>query len=62
MLTELLHQLQSHGGGVILGAVLAGLISLFIARWKRYCDRKNVLRGDARDTVVINQLHDAILF
>jgi hypothetical protein len=55
MLANLLQQLGIHTGGVVVGAILAGLSAWLIARWKRYKQRQSVLKGDARDTVVINQ-------
>src|SRR5262249_31317489 len=55
MLNELLQQFGIHTGGVVAGALLGALGAWLIARWKRYKQRQSVLKGDARDTVVINQ-------
>jgi hypothetical protein len=47
-------ELTGRGFGVLLGLVLGGIITWLIGRWRRRRERLRVLRGDARDTVVIN--------
>jgi hypothetical protein len=54
MFADLFDELTGKGIGVLLGIVLGGVITWIFARWKRYRDRLSILRGDARDTVVIN--------
>jgi hypothetical protein len=49
----LLQELSGRGVGVLLGLVLGALVTWLVHRWKRLRDRRRVLRGDARDTVVI---------
>jgi hypothetical protein len=41
-------------GPALLGLVVGGLITWFFAHWRRRRERLNILRGDARDTVVIH--------
>lgn len=41
------------GGSVLLGLLFGTIITWVIARWRRLREYRNVLRGDARDTVVI---------
>jgi hypothetical protein len=43
------------GGGVLVGMVLGGLGTWLVARWRRIREKRTILRGEARDTVVINQ-------
>jgi hypothetical protein len=54
MWSDILHELSGRGMSVLLGLVIGGLITWLFGRWKRYCQRRSVLCGDARDTVVIN--------
>lgn len=46
-------ELSGRGASVLLGLVLGGSIAWLVARWKRLKERRSILRGDARDTVVI---------
>jgi hypothetical protein len=55
MLGDIFEQLSGHGAGVVLGLVLGGLLGWLGGRWRRYQERRNILRGDARGTVVIQQ-------
>lgn len=55
MLADLLQQWGGHVGGVLLGAVVGWLIARLVGFWKRHKAHQSVLKGDARDTVVINQ-------
>jgi hypothetical protein len=50
-----LQELTGRGAGVVLGLVLGACITGLLAWWKRARERRRVLRGDARDTVVIAQ-------
>jgi hypothetical protein len=54
MLTNILDHVTGHGIGVVLGLVLGGVVTWLFGQWKRYRERQSILRGDARDTVVIN--------
>ncbi len=42
------------GASVLVGLLLGTGITWIVARWKRIREYRNVLRGDARDTVVIS--------
>ena len=42
------------GASVLVGLLLGTGITWVVARWKRIREYRNVLRGDARDTVVIS--------
>jgi hypothetical protein len=52
---DLVDELQRHGTSALLGLIIGGVIAWLIARWRRHRERQNILRGDARDTVVLNQ-------
>lgn len=54
MLEKLLDELPGRGAGVLVGLVAGGVIAGVVARWRRHRERMCVLRGDARDTVVIH--------
>jgi hypothetical protein len=54
MFANIFDELTGRGVGVLLGLVLGGVVTWLFARWKRYRERQSILRGDARDTVVIN--------
>ena len=41
------------GASVAVGLFLGTAITWIVARWKRIREYRNILRGDARDTVVI---------
>lgn len=45
--------LGGRGAGVVLGMLLGGATTWLVARWKRHCERRRIMAGDARDTVVI---------
>jgi hypothetical protein len=55
MFATLLDELTGKGIGIILGLLIGASTTWLIARWKRLRERQSILRGDARDTVVINQ-------
>ena len=46
-------ELSGRGVGVLMGLVAGTLITAVVARWRRLKDRRRLLRGDARDTVVL---------
>jgi hypothetical protein len=53
MFDKLLDELSRHGVGTLLGLLIGAVSAWFLARWKRMRERRSILRGDARDTVVI---------
>jgi hypothetical protein len=55
MLDRVVEQLSAHGTNVLIGALLGAVFTWLVALRKRYRERQNILRGDARDTVVIQQ-------
>jgi len=55
MFDKLLEELGSRGIGVILGLILGSVLTGLIAYWRRIRERRRILLGDARDTVVIHQ-------
>lgn len=54
MFADLLDELTGKGAGVVFGLVLGGIVTWLVGRWRRYRQRLSILRGDARDTVVIH--------
>jgi hypothetical protein len=52
---EIIHEIGGKGVSAILGLLVGGLGTWLFARWKRYRERQNILRGDARETIVIHQ-------
>src|SRR6478672_9150269 len=48
-------ELGGHGLGVVMGLVAGSLVTWLVSRWRRYVQRQRILRGDARDTIVIHQ-------
>lgn len=55
MFSDMLDELRGKGLGVLLGLVLGAVIAWLVAVWKRHRQRQSILKGDARDTVVIAQ-------
>src|SRR5262245_54264727 len=55
MWQQVLHEFSGRGMGVLLGMLLGSVMTALIAVWKRRQERRNILHGDARDTVVIAQ-------
>lgn len=53
-MSTLVEELTGRGAGVALGLVTGTLVTATVARWRRHQQRKSILAGDARDTVVIN--------
>jgi hypothetical protein len=54
MLDWLGTELSGRGLGVVLGLIAGGVITWLVGRWHRYRQRRSILHGDARDTVVIH--------
>jgi hypothetical protein len=48
-----LEELAHRGAGVLLGLLLGALVTWVLARWTRLRERRRILSGDARDTVVL---------
>lgn len=55
MFTVMLHEVSGRGLGVLLGMAVGSLTTAFIARRRRMKERQSILKGDARDTIVIHQ-------
>jgi hypothetical protein len=53
MLATFFEELGSRGAGTVLGFVVGAALSWLVARWRLMQQRRSILRGDARDTVVI---------
>src|SRR4051812_32815380 len=53
--TEIVALLRDRGTSVLLGLVLGALVTGLIAWWRRLRERHRIMKGDARDTVVIAQ-------
>src|SRR5439155_26167726 len=53
MTASILEQLGGHGASAVLGLVFGSVIAWLLGRWKRRQERRSILLGDARDTVVI---------
>jgi hypothetical protein len=50
---RMLEQMREHGTNVLVGMILGGLVAWIVGLRKRRLERLSILRGDARDTVVI---------
>jgi hypothetical protein len=48
-------ELGGQGLGAVVAFLLGGLVSWGLGRWRRMHQRRSILRGDARDVVVIEQ-------
>jgi hypothetical protein len=55
MFDKLIEELGPRSIGVILGLILGSVITGLIAYWRRHLEKRRILLGDARDTVVIHQ-------
>jgi len=53
MFGALLDELGTRGTGVLVGLLIGAACTWLVAWWRRRRERHRVLRGDARDTVVI---------
>src|SRR5581483_9975484 len=49
----LARELGGRGAAAVFAFVLGGFASWVLGRWRRMRQRQSILRGDARDTVVI---------
>ncbi len=54
LFADLLDELSGKGLSAVLGLILGGIIAWVVGYWCRRHLRHKVLRGDARDTVVIH--------
>ena len=54
MWDRLIGELSGRGVGVVFGMLAGGLVTGLVARWRRHRERKSILCGDARDTIVIH--------
>jgi hypothetical protein len=54
MIATLFEELTGKGAGLVAGLIFGAVIGWLSGRWKRYRERQSILRGDARDTVVIH--------
>ena len=54
MFDKFVEELGGKGLGIVVGMVSGGLITWAVGRWRRHRQRRSVLRGDARDTIVIH--------
>ncbi len=48
-------ELGGRGISVVIGLVIGAVAAWIFARWRRIQERHRVLRGDARDTIVVHQ-------
>jgi hypothetical protein len=55
LMADFWDELHVRGLGALIGLILGAVIAWVIARWRLIRERHRILRGDARDTVVINQ-------
>jgi hypothetical protein len=51
---KLYEELSGRGVSVLIGLLLGGLVTWIFAHWRRIQERHRILRGDARDTIVIH--------
>jgi hypothetical protein len=52
---KLFQELGGKGISALAGLLFGALLAWLYARWKRYQERRSILQGNARDTVVIHQ-------
>jgi hypothetical protein len=53
MVDFITRELSGRGVEAVVAFLLGGLVSWGLGRWRRMRQRQSILRGDARDTVVI---------
>ena len=53
MIAAWLDELGGRGVSALVGLLIGAVSTWLVARWKRLRERRRILRGDARDTVVI---------
>ena len=54
LFADFFDELSGKGLGAVLGLIIGGLLAWVIGQWRRRHLRHKVLRGDARDTVVLH--------
>src|SRR5690242_6864814 len=54
LLADIFDELGAKGLGAVIGLVVGGIITWLVGHWRRRHLRHRVLKGDARDTVVIH--------
>jgi hypothetical protein len=52
--SKLYEELSGRGLSVLIGLLVGGLATWIFAHWRRMQERQRILRGDARDTIVIH--------
>ncbi len=55
MIAKLVEELSGRGASAVLGLLAGGILTWVFTRWKRFQERRSILRGDARESVVIHQ-------
>ncbi len=55
MFATIWEEFSFRGASVLLGLIVGAVITRLLHRWHRHVERRRILRGDARDTVVIAQ-------
>ncbi len=53
MFDKFLEEVSGRGIAVVLGLLIGSMSTWFLAHWRRRRERQNILKGDARDTIVI---------
>src|SRR5262245_20259757 len=53
MFDKFLQELGGRGLAVVVGLVIGSTHNWLLARWQRRRERQNILKGDARDTIII---------
>jgi hypothetical protein len=54
MWDQIIEDLRGRGISVFIGLLAGAIITWLFARWRRHRERQSILRGDARDTIVIH--------
>lgn len=55
MLEKIVNELSAKSTVAVLGVLAGAIATWLVARWKRRQQHQSIMRGDARDTVVIQQ-------
>lgn len=55
MWKQLVNEFGGRGASVLFGMLMGTLVTALLAWWKRRSERRSIMLGDARDTVVIAQ-------
>jgi hypothetical protein len=53
MFASWLDQLSGHGTSALIGLLVGAVVTWLLASWKRLEERRSILSGDARNTIVI---------